>query len=50
MFTDSLAPITRQLRHLHCNDLDDVVRLHSELALAEIEEALHSALADPRGK
>ncbi|KAI1730816.1 transport and Golgi organization protein 6 like protein [Ditylenchus destructor] len=38
-FGTSLAPLTRELKRLWSSDEDDVVRLHSELALIEIQES-----------
>jgi len=39
-FASSLSNIARQLKVLWTEDRDDVVRLHAELALIEIEDAL----------
>jgi len=43
VFSGSLAPITRELKRLYSSDADDVVRLHSELALIEIQEVVENS-------
>lgn len=44
-FSDFLTTTTKQLKSLISDDLDDVVRLHAELAYSEIRDLLRKLLA-----
>uniref|UniRef100_A0A915DEK6 Uncharacterized protein n=1 Tax=Ditylenchus dipsaci TaxID=166011 RepID=A0A915DEK6_9BILA len=45
-FACSITPVTQQLKRLWAEDRDDVVRLHSELALLELQDAVRHSFVD----